>query len=291
MVGRSGRQLPLSVPSPLSFSGFWLARSHWAAPERLHPGGRARPLLITYERTKSRTNEIYGGRYGPEARGEAAGDTTASSHTSRDENPDSRRPRFEGARSGFQGYSSKQQRKVYSDTEHICGEGQRHADAPQRQPHLKRRPRSSGALRGWPREGRDRPGQGPHGNTELKAEAREGLSAEAPAPGARTPAPQSPSRGRALLESIAARDASEMSQLREALVAETERADEAEAFASSFVDRNTSTPRRWRPRSTTSSCRWRLRSRTVTPRAGLRLPLSRRSRPSMRRSGTRWALC
>ena len=68
-------------------------------------------------------------------------------------------------------------------------------------------------------------------------EAREGLSAEAPAPGARTPAPQSPSRGRALLESIAARDASELSQLRAALVAETERADEAEAFAANFVDR------------------------------------------------------
>ena len=112
-----------SSSRPLSFSsGFWLARSHWAAPERLHPGGRARPLLITYERTESRTNEIYGGRYGPEARGEAAEDTTASSHTSRDENPDSRRPRFEGARSGFQGYSSKLQRNVHSGTEHICGE-------------------------------------------------------------------------------------------------------------------------------------------------------------------------
>ena len=61
---------------------------HWAAPERLHPGGRARPLLITYERTKSRTNEIYGGRYGPEGRGEAAEDITASSHSSRDEDSD-----------------------------------------------------------------------------------------------------------------------------------------------------------------------------------------------------------
>ena len=69
---------------------------------------------------------------------------------------------------------------------------------------------------------------------EIKAEAREGLSADAHAPGARAPAPMSP--GRALLESIAARDATEVSQLREALVAETERADNAEAFASSFVD-------------------------------------------------------
>ena len=70
---------------------------------------------------------------------------------------------------------------------------------------------------------------------EIKAEAREGLSADAHAPGPRAPAPMSP--GRALLESIAARDASEVSQLREALLAETESADNAEAFASSFVDR------------------------------------------------------
>ena len=79
---------------------------------------------------------------------------------------------------------------------------------------------------------------GPTRETELKVEAREGLSAEPPAPGARTPAPQSPSRGRALLEAIAACGASELPQLREAFsVRNGARADEAEAFAESFVDR------------------------------------------------------
>ena len=63
----------------------------------------------------------------------------------------------------------------------------------------------------------------------------EGPSSEVTALGARSPVPQSP--GRALLETIAARDAAELSQLREALVAETERADEAEAFAAGFPAR------------------------------------------------------
>ena len=71
------------------------------------------------------------------------------------------------------------------------------------------------------------------GKAGIKAEEREGLSADAHDPGPRAPAPTSP--GRALLESIAARDASEVTQLREALLAETERADNAEAYASSFA--------------------------------------------------------
>lgn len=97
-------------------------------------------------------------------------------------------------------------------------------------------------------------------------------------PSARSPAPQSPSRGQALLETIAARGAAELSQLREALVAETERADEAEAFAASFLNGSTSTPKRWRPRLKTSSIRWQQLSRISTPPARLKRPLSRSSR-------------
>ena len=77
---------------------------------------------------------------------------------------------------------------------------------------------------------------GPTWETEPKNAVSEELSSGVPALGARSPAPQSPSRGRALLETIAARDAAELSQLREALVSETERADEAVAFAASFSD-------------------------------------------------------
>ena len=62
-------------------------------------------------------------------------------------------------------------------------------------------------------------------------------SSGGPALNSRPPAPQSPSRGRTLLETIAARDAAEVSQLREALAAETERTDEADTFAASFADR------------------------------------------------------
>ena len=87
--GDRGGSCRFQSPSSFFFLLVFGRHGHWAAPERLHPGGRARPLLITYERTKSRTNEIYGGRYGPEGRGEAAEDITASSHTSRDEDPDS----------------------------------------------------------------------------------------------------------------------------------------------------------------------------------------------------------
>ena len=76
-----------AATSPLPSFFFLLVfgrHGHWAAPERLHPGGRARPPLITYERTKSRTNEIYGGRYGPEGPGESAEGTTAATHASCD---------------------------------------------------------------------------------------------------------------------------------------------------------------------------------------------------------------
>ena len=80
--------------------------------------------------------------------------------------------------------------------------------------------------------------------TETKAEAREegrtlsGDGGGGPPPHALSARPQAPpSPGRALLESIAARDASELSQLRETLVAETERADEAGAFAAGVSDR------------------------------------------------------
>ena len=50
----------------------------------------------------------------------------------------------------------------------ISSEGSARADAPQQRPHPKRRQRSNGALRGWPREGRDPPGQGLRGKRNLE---------------------------------------------------------------------------------------------------------------------------
>ena len=130
-----------------------------------------------HEQTKS---TVYGGRYGPEDRGEAVG--TAASHTGRDENPDSRRPRGKGARAGLlQGYSSGQQRKDDSGTGNIFGRvgaRRRSAAAASSEAAAAQQRRAEGlAARGA------RPAwAGPARETELRTVAGEGLATEAPAP-------------------------------------------------------------------------------------------------------------